>query len=113
MSVESCPDPEELQRLIEERLGPVRAAEIEAHVETCRPCQDQLERLTARGAKGKDDRATHEASGSPGPVVDGSMMADSGGRPSSTELPPFGSPRQGRRVARRRERPEMIRLANG
>src|SRR5947207_8979286 len=79
MSVESCPDPEELQRLIEERLGPVREAEIEGHVETCRPCQDQLERLTARRAQDKDDRATHDASGSHGPVVNGSMMADLGG----------------------------------
>ena len=37
MTVAPCPDPEELQRIIEERLGPVREAEIEAHVESCRP----------------------------------------------------------------------------
>src|SRR4051812_27293443 len=79
MCVEPCPDPEELQRLIEERLGPVREAEIEAHVETCQPCQDQLERLPARRAKEKDDGAPHEASGPPGPGGDGSMMADLGG----------------------------------
>ena len=29
-------DPDELRRLIEERLGPIHGAEIEAHVESCR-----------------------------------------------------------------------------
>ena len=37
MTAMPCPDPEELRRLIEERVGPIRAAEIEAHVEACRP----------------------------------------------------------------------------
>ena len=35
MIIEPCPSLEELRRLIEERLGPVREAELEAHVEDC------------------------------------------------------------------------------
>src|SRR5262245_65817867 len=50
MIADPCPHPDELRRLLEERLGPVREAEIEAHVEACQICQDQLERLTARRA---------------------------------------------------------------
>jgi hypothetical protein len=53
MSAASCPAPEELQHLIEERLGPVREAEIEAHVEACPLCQDRLERLTAPSGAGQ------------------------------------------------------------
>src|SRR4051794_30621400 len=79
MNLVSCPSPEDLQRLLEERLGPIRAAEIESHVESCQPCQDQLERLTARRAWDQDDRATHEASESNGPIADASVSADLGG----------------------------------
>ena len=32
------PDPDELRLLIEERLGPIREAEIGAHVEAGPPC---------------------------------------------------------------------------
>jgi hypothetical protein len=50
------PDPEELRRLIEERLGPIREVESEAHV-AARPLgQDRLERLTGRRAWDRDDR---------------------------------------------------------
>ncbi len=83
MTTATCPDPEELQRLIDERLGPVREAEIEAHVETCRSCQDQLERLTARRAWALADRDTHEASAPDGPIPDADLTADLG---ATTEL---------------------------
>jgi tetratricopeptide (TPR) repeat protein len=76
MNVVPCPDPEELQRLIEERLGPVREAEIEAHVETCRSCQVELERLTARRAWALADRDTREAGASDGPIPDADISAD-------------------------------------
>jgi hypothetical protein len=52
-------------------------------VETCRPCQDQLERLTARPAWDKVDRATHGASESNGRSPDASLTGDFGG---TTEL---------------------------
>jgi hypothetical protein len=83
MNAESCPHPEELQRLIEERLGPVREAEIEVHVEACPICQDQLERLTARRAWDKDDRDTHEASSSDGIAPD---VAETGAFGGTTDL---------------------------
>ena len=61
MIVELCPSLEELRRLIEERLGPVREAAIEAHVEDCPDCQGRLARLTAR--RPWDERDTQEAAG--------------------------------------------------
>jgi tetratricopeptide (TPR) repeat protein len=78
MSITPCPDPEELRRLIEERLGPVREAEIEAHVESCPTCQDQLERLTARRAWALADRDTQEAGGSDRQAPDADLTADVG-----------------------------------
>ena len=48
-------------QLIEERLGPVREAEVEVHVEDCLNCQDRLEGLTAR--QPWEDRDTQEATG--------------------------------------------------
>ncbi len=79
MIAEPCPHPEELKRLIEERLGPVREVEIEIHVEACPLCQDQLERLTARRAWDKGDRATHEASSSDGQAPDAPETEAGGG----------------------------------
>ncbi len=58
MVLEPCPSVEELRRLIEERLGPVRESEIESHVEDCPACQDQLERLTARSTLGGSGHAS-------------------------------------------------------
>ena len=34
MTAVHCPDPEELRRLLEERVGPIHGAEIEAHLES-------------------------------------------------------------------------------
>ncbi len=79
MTAAPCPDPEELQRLIEERLGPIREAEIEVHVEACPLCQDQLERLTARRAWCQADRATHEASSWDGQALDPAETGAFGG----------------------------------
>ena len=70
MTAAPCPDPDDLRRLIEERLGPIRAAEIEAHVETCMTCQGHLERLTARPEWCRADRATREAGSSDGCALD-------------------------------------------
>src|SRR5262245_40883601 len=95
MSVARCPDAEELQRLIEERLGPVRAAEIEAHVESCLTCQEQLERLTACGAWDKLERAAQRPTELDGAIADPAVPADLG---ATTELGratigrPVGSP---------------------
>jgi tetratricopeptide (TPR) repeat protein len=96
MIVAPCPDPEELQRLIEERLGPIREAEIEAHVESCRSCQDQLERLTARRAWALADRDRQEAVPSDGPIPDADITADLGattdlGRATSVPRPAAAS----------------------
>ena len=91
MIVELCPSLEELRRLIEERLGPVREAAIEAHVEDCPDCQDRLARLTAR--RPWYERDTQEAMGanvgiagpSPTEVYDGTTgPAESTAGPDAT-----------------------------
>ena len=59
MTSESCPRFEELCHFLDGRLSPTRETAIVAHVETCGPCQDQLERITSgRRTSGKtDDRS--------------------------------------------------------
>jgi WD40 repeat protein/tRNA A-37 threonylcarbamoyl transferase component Bud32 len=44
--VKACPPPDELERFLDERLGPARQAELAEHVGACAACQDALERLT-------------------------------------------------------------------
>ncbi len=41
-----CPDLEQLQRLLAEQLPPSQRSALETHIETCRRCQQTLERLT-------------------------------------------------------------------
>ncbi len=85
MIADPCPHRDELERLIEERLGPVREAEIEAHVEACPHCQNQLESLTVRRAWERDDRATDEARPSDGHAPDAAAVEGTAG---GTELDP-------------------------
>src|SRR5262245_9331867 len=62
-----CPPPDELDRLLAEQLsGPQRDA-VEAHVESCSPCQERLDRrvgsppaLSASRAGGPHEGATLE-----------------------------------------------------
>jgi eukaryotic-like serine/threonine-protein kinase len=98
MILEPCPSVEELRRLVEERLGPVREAEIEAHVEDCPLCQDRLEQLTAR--RPWEDRDTQEATGandgiagpSPTAVYDGTTEPEGAraGPDATASLAPGG-----------------------
>src|SRR5689334_22604301 len=79
MTAVTCLDPGELRRLIEEPVGPIRAGEIEAHVEADPPGQDQLERLTVRRAWHRDDRATRKASSLDGQAPDAADTEAGGG----------------------------------
>ena len=99
MSAAPCPDPEELRRLIEERLGPIREAEIEVHVEACPLCQVQLERLTARRAWSWHDLTTYEVSPSNCQAPD-AVETESSGETTDIEpnivVPPSGPDKDGR-----------------
>lgn len=45
-----CPSPEQLERLLGEELADADRTAVEAHVDTCAPCQERLERLVAAPA---------------------------------------------------------------
>jgi serine/threonine protein kinase len=45
-----CPSPAELQRLLGEQLADADRTAVEAHVQSCSPCQERLERMVAPAA---------------------------------------------------------------
>src|SRR5207249_517769 len=46
----SCPPPERLRQLLDDRLSPTEQAELTTHLSGCAHCQRQLETLAAGGA---------------------------------------------------------------
>ncbi|MFI5454072.1 MAG: protein kinase [Isosphaerales bacterium] len=90
MSPDLCPDLNSLHRLLDEVLEREHEAPIVAHLEICKLCQDQLEKLTAGRASDRNGQAAQQASESRSHDADSSSQADPGGttdfgRPTSVQ----------------------------
>jgi tetratricopeptide (TPR) repeat protein len=62
MSPDPCPGLEDLDQLLNEQLEADQEARLVAHIQTCKSCQERLERLTAGRDQARNNRTTQEAS---------------------------------------------------
>ncbi len=87
----SCPDTEQLHRLLSEQLDPQEEADLAGHIEQCEHCHQELERLTCRRSLDRPDTGMAgpstidtDSTASHGCTLGPEVPAGAGAKPSFT-----------------------------
>ncbi len=87
----SCPDTEQLHRLLSEQLDPQEEADLAGHIEQCEHCHQELERLTCRRGLDRPDTGMAgpstidtDSTASHGCTLGPEVPAGAGAKPSFT-----------------------------
>lgn len=74
----TCPDTEQLHRLLSEQLDPQDEADFAGHIERCEHCHQELERLTSGWAPPRhaEDQSTNQATGQGSSITGARSLAN-------------------------------------
>ena len=80
MMWDTCPDTEQLHRLLSEQLDPQDEAELAGHIERCEHCHQELERLTSGRVPPRhaEDQTTNQSTGQGSSITGTPSPANSG-----------------------------------